>query len=468
MNRRPGATLLTLTLATLVGVGPASRALAGDDYEEAKLPTGPIPAEALLDVAIDLFSPSIDDYDREALRKKGIHPSVRKAEARFIPVQLRNTLQSTGQWGAVRIMPGGVPWAELSIVGKIEKSHGKELKVRVVAWDATGRKWIDDDYDAHAELLSYAAENVEGLDPFQSLYNEIANDLVEKREDRKREELVEIRDVARLRFATEFAPDTFGPYLDSGKKGHYEIVRLPDEADPMLARLGMIRQRDDMFVDTLNEYYSDFYARMDPVYDEWRANSYVEQSNYDDINKKKWAKWILGGLAVLGGIVAPGDGRGADGDVREIAMIGGVAAIQSGFQDKAEQQIHKAALEELAESFGADVSELIVDVDGRVVQLKGSAEAQFEQWRGLLKQIATADTALPEDINVRSAPAPIPPPPSGSGNLLVSPVDAASESAAEADGSPGPPAETSSAEPPGEAEPALADPVVVEAPQQGS
>jgi hypothetical protein len=403
--RRRGGGVLVVALAALVGLGSGRAARAGDDYVEAKLPEGAIAEEKLLDVAIDLFSPSIDEHDREALAEKGIQPSVRKAEARFIPTHLRDTLQSTGQWGAVRVVPGGVPWAELFVVGKIEKSHGKELKVQVRAWDATGREWLDEDYKRKAKVLSYAAENVDGLDPFQSLYNEIANDLVEKREKRKREELVEIREVARLRFAAEFAPATFGPYLESKGKGRYELVRLPDESDPMLLRLGLIRERDDMFVDTLNAHYSDFHARMRRPYDDWRANSYTEQAAYDAINNKKWAKWIGGGLAILGGLFAPGDRRGADGDIRDIAIIGGVAAIQSGFQDKAESEIHKAALEELGESFGAEVSGLIVDVDGKIVQLTGSAEEQYEQWRALLRQIARADAALPEDINVTTPPA---------------------------------------------------------------
>jgi hypothetical protein len=468
MNRRRSTARVALVLTALLGLGPASSALAGDDYEEAKLPTGPIPEEALLDVAIDLFSPSIDDSDREALTEKGIQPSVRKAEARFIPVHLRNTLQSTGQWGAVRVVPGGVPWAEVSVVGKIEKSNGKELKVRVVAWDATGRKWIDDEYDYEARVLSYAAENVESLDPFQSLYNEIANDLLEKREDRKSDELVEIREVAHLRFAAEFAPDAFGPYLDSGKKGHYEVVRLPDESDPMLLRLDMIRQRDDMFVDTLNEYYSDFYARMDKPYDDWRANSYTEQAAYDSIKKSSTLKKILGGAAILAGIFAPGGRNGASGDIRDIAVIGGVAAIQSGIQEGAEMKIHKAALEELADSFGADVSQLIVDVDGRVVELTGSAESQYEQWRALLKQIATADTALPEDINVTTAPVPIPPPPSGNDNLLPSPSEVDSASPAEPEVSPQAPVDPRVEAPPIETPPEAADPVIVGEAQQGS
>jgi hypothetical protein len=399
-----GNRVLTLALAALVGLGPAPLALAGDDYVEARLPKGEVPEEQLLDVAIDLFSPSIDEHDREELTKKGIQPSVRKAEARFLPTHLRDTLQSTGQWGAVRVVPGGVPWAELSIVGKIEKSHGKELRVRVVAWDATGKKWLNEDYRRKAKVLSYAAENVDGLDPFQSLYNEIANDLVKKRKKIKKKDLVRIREVARLRFAAEFAPDTFGAYLESDKKGRYKVVRLPVDSDPMLVRLGLIRERDDMFVDTLNEYYSDFYSRMQKPYDNWRANSYTEQAAYDSLHKAATLKKILGGAAILAGILAPGGRRGSG--VKDIAIIGGIAAVQSGFQDGAELEIHKAALEELAESFGADVTELVVDVDGKTVELKGSAEAQFQQWRALLRQIARTDAALPEDINVAPVPAP--------------------------------------------------------------
>ena len=139
-----GTTTLTLALALLVGLGPVPAALAGDEYVEAELPKGEVPEQERLDVAIDLFSPSLDGEDPEALAEEGIQPLVRKAEARFLAIHLRNTLQSTGQWGVVRVMPGGVPWAELSVVGKIETSNGKELDVRVHAWDATGKKWFDE------------------------------------------------------------------------------------------------------------------------------------------------------------------------------------------------------------------------------------------------------------------------------------------------------------------------------------
>jgi hypothetical protein len=62
------------------------------------------------------------------------------------------------------------------------------------------------------------------------------------------------------------------------------------------------------------------------------------------------------------------------------------------------------ALSELAESFEGDVTPLLVDLDGKTVELTGSAEAQFAQWRDLLRQIAAAETALPADLNVVPVP----------------------------------------------------------------
>lgn len=404
MNAGRGQKTLTLTLAVLMGLGPGSLAQAGDRYEGAILPSGEIPEEQRLDVAIDLLSPSIDDYDRETLLEKGIQPTVRKAEARYIPIHLRDTLQSTGQWGAVRVVPGGAAWAELNVVGKIEDSNGKFLSFRIVAWDSTGKKWLDNDYEGEARMLSYAVETVDGLDPFQGLYNQIANDLLKARSKREKKELAQIRQVANLRFGAEFAPDAFAQYLRTNNKGRYDVRALPADGDPMLLRLGLIRERDDMFVDTLNEHYSDFYARMERPYDDWRANSYTEQAAYDSLNKSGTWKKILGIGLIAAGIFVPANSRGA-ADAKTVAMIGGAALAQKGFQDSAESKIHKAALEELAESFGADVSELVVDVDGRIVGLKGSAEEQFQQWRTLLREIAAADVALPVDINVTEAPA---------------------------------------------------------------
>jgi len=393
--RRPLGRLAVL-IASALAVAPL--ALGGDD-DALLLPKAEIPEERLVDVAIDLFSPGVSDSPASPLLMKGIRSAVRKSEARYVPIHLRNTLQSTGQWGAVRVVPGGAAWAELFVTGAIEKSNGKDMQIRVVARDAAGRVWVEREYKQRADATAYAKDRpVDGRDPFQVLYNRIANDLVRARDKRKPQELAEVREVARLRFAASMAPDPYAAYLVTGKKGRARVERLPAADDPMIARVTAIRERDHMFVDTLNEYYADFYARMDKPYDDWRAYSYTEQVALDSINRAATLKKILGGIAILGGILM--DPRDDPVGVKDVLILGGIAAVQSGFQDGEEKGIHKAALTELADSFEGEVTPLLVDVDGKVVQLSGSAETQFTKWRELLQQIADTDQPLPADINL--------------------------------------------------------------------
>ncbi len=387
-----------LSALVVVLLGVCALARGGDDA--LVLPKSEIPEEGLVDVAIDLFSPGVSDSPGSSVALKGIRSAVRKSEARYFPIHLRNTLQSTGQWGAVRVVPGGASWAELLVSGAIEKSNGKDLEVRVVARDAAGRVWVERAYKQRADTTAYAKDRpVDGRDPFQALYNRIANDLVRARDKRKPRELAEVREVAQLRFAASMSPDPYAAYLATGRKGRARALRLPAADDPMIARIGAIRDRDHMFVDTLNEYYADFYARMDKPYDDWRAYSYTEQVALDSINRAATLKKVLGGIAVLAGI-AMAQGDSSPGGIEDVLILGGIAAVQRGFEDGKEGGIHKAALTELADSFEGEVTPLLVDVDGKVVQLSGSAEAQFTRWRQLLQEIAATDQPLPADINL--------------------------------------------------------------------
>ena len=52
------------------------------------------------------------------------------------------------------------------------------------------------------------------------------------------------------------------------------------------------------------------------------------------------------------------------------------------------------ALRELGASFGADVQPVVVEVEGRTVELNGSAEEQYQEWRRLLREIFAAETGF--------------------------------------------------------------------------
>ena len=74
-----------------------------------------------------------------------------------------------------------------------------------------------------------------------------------------------------------------------------------------------------------------------------------------------------------------------------------VMTIASGIEKGKESQIHIEALKELAASFDAEVSPMLVEVEGQTLRLEGSAETQYAEWRRMLNEIFTAETGLSVD-----------------------------------------------------------------------
>jgi hypothetical protein len=359
-----------------------------------------IPEEQLLDVAIEVFDPGLPEETVPTFKQQedGVFTEVRNSEARYIPFQLKDTLQATGQWGAVRVVPAGMSNVELAVRGQIIKSNGKNLVVTVQAVDATGKVWFDKRYKGEADIEAYLPDQLEITDPFQALYNTIANDLLAARSKLKPGAIETIREVAALKFGADLAPDAFADYLETNRKGRHKIERLPAAGDPMVARIAEIRERDYMFVDTLNEHYAQFCTRMDRPYDDWRAFSYEEQAALQELRRAARMRKILGALAILGAVVAQVD-TGIEAAARDAAIIGGTMAIQSGFAKGKEAKMHAQALRELGVSFEAEVAPMVIEVKGQTLRLAGSAETQYASWRELLTEIYAEELGLPVDPN---------------------------------------------------------------------
>lgn len=368
-------------------------------HEKAIQATTEIAESQLLDVSVEVFDPGIPDLTTMTPKQKaGIYPEVRKSEARYVPMQLKETLQATGYWGAVRVVPQQTSAAEVTVTGQIVKSTGKTLVVEVQAADISGREWLAKKYKQEANPFVYIDEKQSHIDPFSGLYGQIANDLLERRQKLDPEEIGELRQISQLRFASDLAPADYDGYLEVTRKGRYEIQRLPAEEDPMMHRVAMIRERDYMFVDTLNEYYSEFCVSMEEAYDNWRSFSYDEQVALAELRRQARIRKIVGAIAIVGAVAAPAGG-GLESVARDAAMIGGIAAIQSGMAKGKEAKIHAEALRELAASFEIDVAPLIVEIEGETVRLTGNREEQYAAWRELLRQIYAAETGLPLDAN---------------------------------------------------------------------
>jgi hypothetical protein len=349
----------------------------------------------LLDVWITLFdSGELPDDEDDA---KGLSIEIREAEARYMPLLLRDTLERTGYWGAVRVVPGGTEGGEVRVHGTILVSDGEHLELMITAQDATGFEWFRHSYEAEATLEDYQQTAATGRDVFQALYNTIANDLAQHRLTLSQSEVTNIRRVAGLRFAADLAPDAFDGFLDE-KDGGFSVQRLPAEGDPMVGRINAIRERDFLLVDTLNGHFDNFHAEMQDPYFQWRKTRLEELEAMREIERQARNRKLLGAAAIIGAIAIEAMGgdstRASTGSLRNMMIVGGAYAIKTGFDKDSEATIHQDAIEELGESFAAETQPLVVEVEGETHELTGSAENQYQQWRGLLRRIYATETGL--------------------------------------------------------------------------
>jgi hypothetical protein len=353
--------------------------------------------ELLLDVAIVVFDPGLDDYDED----QQIYPEVRKAEARFMPLLLSEAMQDSTAWGAVRVVPDDTQITDLRVRGKILHSDGEELQLAITATDSRGNVWLDNKYTGNSSRYAYAATTRNSYDPFQAVYNTIANDLLKQLEQLQLREREDVRLVTELLFARSFSQDAFEGYLETSRKGEHTVVRLPAEGDPMLERIRQIRERDRMYVDTLQAYYSSFDAQMEDPYQEWRKLSYEEARALQELKAQSTRNMIAGGVAILVGIAAATQGDSSTTRAAgNIAVLGGGVLLKRGLDKRNESQIHVQALEELGMSLEAEITPQVIELEDRTVMLNGNVEEQYAQWRVLLADIYRAeigDLELPEE-----------------------------------------------------------------------
>jgi hypothetical protein len=366
--------------------------------------TTEVPAEQLLDVGVHIFEPGVPkevEEDPDLADKKRIYPEIRRAEARYIAMQLRDTLEDTGHWGTARVVPATVDSFDVTVDGLIVESNGAYLKLQVTVRDATGKVWYAKrEYEGTADTRVYKDGYNAGRDPFENVYVAIANDLLAARSERPAAELANIRRVSELRFASDFAPVAFGQYLEKNPKtGQYKVLRLPADDDVLLQRIKQIRERDYGMIDTVSENYAAFSERLEEPYTSWRRYTYDEIIAEEKLKAQARNRMILGAAAVAAAVLVPdscdsrNDCRLTDA-ARYGGVAGGVAAVVSGYRKREEAKIHTESLKEISGSFQSEAAPLVVDVEGRTLRLTGTAEEQYAEWRRLLHELYREETGL--------------------------------------------------------------------------
>ncbi len=354
-----------------------------------------IPEDQLLDVGILVFKSG--ELSEEKAEDEGTNNEIRKAESHFIPYHLKNTLQQSSQWGAVEVIPATTASVDLMVNGEILESNGQHLGLKIGVVDATGKRWFNKNYKAEATQTAYGGNRPGEKDAFQDIYNAIANDMAEYKMKLTAEQIGTIRTTAKLKYAQELAPDAYKGYLAEDKNKEIVIKRLPADDDPMMDRLLKIREREYMYVDTLNEQYNAYYHEMWPSYENWRQLNMTERKAIKEIKKKALTRQLLGALLIAGAIAAGSSNSGNVIALQTGMVIIGGQVILDGFNISKEAEIHEAAIEELSESFSGEMKPVVMEFEGQQYKLTGSAEEQFKQWRELLRKIYYAETGFEPD-----------------------------------------------------------------------
>ena len=404
--------------------------------------TETVPEDELLDVGVVVFDPGVPEgeIEREILEellRDGTFVHIRRTEARYMAVHLRDTLQNSGHWGAVWAIPEESTAADINVTAEILHSDGSQLRLRVRAVDSTGEVWVNDEYFMETASGAFNRQLYPGLDPYQDVFNRIANDLATAKGDLSPAEKRNIRTISQLRFAGELSPEAFGDYVAQQRNGRYSLSRLPAEDDPQFERTQLVRDREHLFVETLNEHYVDFYQGSLEPYHGWREFAREEAITIRELQRSSRWRTGLGIAGILASVVygINSDGDFADRVVRDSIMYMSMEMLQSGMLRRQEKQLHSSALEELSVGFDEEVKPMVVEIEGVQHRFTGTAEVQYEDWRELLRQIYIEETglgsvdiyteALPDETPAEEAePAVIAPEAVDSGDDPVAPADA--------------------------------------------
>ena len=343
--------------------------------------------EMLLDIGVAIFDPGIDELDDD--QEQVTNHQIRVAESRYAPYLLAETLQRSANWGIVRLMPNSRSPMDVYVNGVILESNGESMSMRIQVSDSTGRNWYTKEYDQAVSQFSYDPSQRQQSDPFQILYNNIANDLLAwRKENIVAREITEIRTISEMLFAKRFSSEVFDDYLEQDRNGVYEIISLPANNDPLLNRIRDIRERDFMFIDTVQDYYATYVRQMRLPYDSWREQSYYETITLRELEVAAKRRFIAGAAAVVGGIAAGAQGNNYASYVGAAAGVGaGAYLIRSGLDKRAEARMHLESIEELGQSLEDEVAPQVIGLDDRTITLTGSVEEQYEQWREVLADL---------------------------------------------------------------------------------
>ncbi|MDA0687729.1 MAG: hypothetical protein O2948_03705 [Proteobacteria bacterium] len=332
--------------------------------------------EVYLDVGISVFTNTYHEDESETYGD-WIFTEIRDNERHFLPYLLRDTLLNSGQWGAVRVLPQADPSVDLLLSGTILYSDGSRLVLAMEATDSTGRRWLQKTYADDSRAEDYpdssrlrAASQLEREDlkePFQDIYNQVANDLLAVRNAMTSEQLQKVQRVSELVYANDLAPDSFAESLATDAEGYLTINTLPAEQDPMMNRVLEMRRRHHLFIDTVDEYYKALFDEMQASYLVWRRYAFDQENELEFTTRES-----------------------ADQDL--FSSTNTTLTLLQRYDRYRWAKIYEQEFLELATGFNKELAPTFLELNRNVHGLSGTMEEQYLQWRRILRQLFELET----------------------------------------------------------------------------
>jgi len=336
------------------------------------------PESALLEVGVQVFGAQQKEASEYEIGDWVFDEIIQK-ETQFLPHLLKNTLVDSGQWGAIRVIPESDPSLDLIVTGQIIQSDGETLELRIRAIDSSGREWLHQTYadqsiqEEYPESTRFTLDNtfdaINFIDPFQDIYNRIANDLVAVRTTLGEQKLVDLNLVTDMLYASDLSPETFSGSLTQNEDGLLIVDTLPALDDPMMARVADMKYRHHLFIDTVDEYYQTLYEDIQPAYVLWRRYS-IDQITEVETSRQEANQSNFGGSR-------------------------GFLSLSQRYDRFKWSKIFEREFSDLAAGFNNELAPAFLELNSQVHGLTGTMEQQYREWRGILRRLFELENGEP-------------------------------------------------------------------------
>ncbi|MGQ8364511.1 hypothetical protein [Glaciecola sp. 1036] len=368
-------------------------------------------ANVFLDVAVPVFDPGFPmqsngtDIDYEEMDDEGIWPQLRRTEAKLFAVETKKSLENTGAFGAVSVVPDANTSADVFVLGKILHSDSEVVEMELTVVDASGEILGIKEFEHEVDESFIKDQRNAGKNPYQPIFDQGRDYVVALLSRLSDEEKQEIKNVATVRYARYYNPDEYSQYLSTeierkNRQRYYKfsLEGMPAENDPMLNRIEDLRAQELLFVDRLQDQYDTFYAETNDAYYTWQRETLPEIIARREAQTERNIKAGLGvGLAILAGILANKSSDssasgsstrgGAEAAGAVLAGVGSMIAINDAFQSNSEMKVQSAIIEEKGQAVDLTLGPTEMKFADQIIELKGTASEQYMQWKQHLRDM---------------------------------------------------------------------------------